>query len=473
MLTTESRESALIDDMTFRVARALAATSTGFASLLAAGIATAAGAQQPTLPTLRLGEAIETAHRVHPDVRAARDALAAAAARERQASAYPNPTLSYGREQTSAAGETNSQTIAVFEQRLEIGGVRSARGEAARLRREAAAARLDAAVTALDFETTRAYALALAADRRAQLADQANEAFAQARAISDRRLAAGDVSGYAHRRIRLEAARYAGARAEALLARRAARLSLAALISGTEDSVASKDVVLADSLPTFGRPLAGGNAARPDLQLSQLATPDSLVALAVRSRRDLRAVELEADAARAEARLTARERVPQPAVSLGFKNERVAGAPEQANGFIAGISLPLPLWDRREGAIAAADAESRRRVAEADVVRQRVAREVAEAYDGYRALEAQLAVLAPELGGETGVAMRAVQVAYTEGEATVVEWLDAVRAYQEAESSFATLRAETMIRRAAFERALGVPLTDTTTRPGADASARD
>ena len=473
MLTTESRESALVDNMTFRVPQALAATSTGFASLLAAGIATAAAAQQPALPTLRLGQAIEAARRVNPDVRAAREALAAATARERQAGAYPNPTLSYGREQTSAAGETNSQNIAAVEQRLEIGGVRGARAEAARLRREAAAARLDAAVTALSFETTRAYALALAADRRAQLADQANEAFARARAVSDRRLAAGDVSGYAHRRIRLEAARYAGARAEALLARRAARLSLAALISGTADSVASMDVVLADSLPTFGRPLAGGNAARPDLQLSQLATPDSLVALAVRSRRDLRAVELEADAARAEARLTARERVPQPAVSLGFKNERVAGAPEQANGFIAGISLPLPLWDRREGAIAAADAESRRRVAEADVVRQRVAREVAEAYDGYRALEAQLAVLAPELGGETGVAMRAVQVAYTEGEATVVEWLDAVRAYQEAESSFATLRAETMIRRAAFERALGVPLTDTTTRPGADASARD
>ena len=473
MLTTESRESALIDDMTFRVPRALAATSTGFASLLAAGIATAAGAQQPTLPTLRLGEAIETAHRVHPDVRAARDALAAAAARERQASAYPNPTLSYGREQTSAAGETNSQTIAVFEQRLEIGGVRSARGEAARLRREAAAARLDAAVTALDFETTRAYALALAADRRAQLADQANEAFAQARAISDRRLAAGDVSGYAHRRIRLEAARYAGARAEALLARRAARLSLAALISGTEDSVASKDVVLADSLPTFGGSLAGGDKARPDLQLAQLATPDSLVALAVRSRRDLRALELEADATRAEARLTARERVPQPAVSLGFKNEHIAGAREQANGFTTGISFPFPLWDRREGAIAAADAEARRRVAEADVIRRRVVREVSEAYAGYRALEAQLAVLAPELGGETGVAMRAVQVAYTEGEATVVEWLDAVRAYQEAESSFATLRAEAMIRRAALERALGVPPTYTTTRSGADASARD
>jgi outer membrane protein TolC len=98
---------------------------------------------------------------------------------------------------------------------------------------------------------------------------------------------------------------------------------------------------------------------------------------------------------------------------------------------------------------------------------------VSEAYDGYRALAAQLEILAPELGGETRVAMRAVQVAYSEGDATVVEWLDAVRAYQEAESSFATLRAEAMIRRAALERALGTPLSHMTSRTGGDAPAKD
>ena len=459
--------------MTSRVPRALVRTSRPFAALVAAGLASAAGAQQPNAASLTLRQAIDAARTVHPDVRAAKEALAAATARERQARAYPNPTLSYGREQTSAAGGTNSQNIAAVEQRLEIGGVRSSRSEAARLRREAAAARLDAVARQIDYETTRAYALALAADRRALLAEQANEAFTQARVVSDRRLAAGDVSGYAHRRIRLEAARYAGARAEALFARRAARLALAALISGAADSIASLDVVLSDSLPPIAPPRAGANAAPSEFRLPEFAVPDSLITVALRSRSDLRALQMEADATQAEARLTARERVPQPALSLGFKNEHPAGAPEQANGFTAGLSIPLPLWDRREGAIAAADAESRRRVAEAELVRRRVVREVAEAYDGYRALEAQLAILAPELGGETRVAMRAVQVAYTEGEATVVEWLDAVRAYQEAESSFATLRAERMIRRAALQRALGVPLTQTTTRTGADASAKD
>jgi cobalt-zinc-cadmium efflux system outer membrane protein len=323
------------------------------------------------------------------------------------------------------------------------------------------AARLDAVAAQLDYETTRAYALALAADRRATLAEQATNAFAQARGVTERRLAAGDVSGYAHRRIRLEAARYAGVRAEAMLARRAARVALATLVSASADSIAASDFVLVDSL------------ALPNELTMKSASVDSLIGLAFRSRADLKALDLDASTATAEARLTARERISQPALSVGFKNERIAGTSEQASGFAAGLSLPLPLWDRRAGAIAAADGESRRRLAEADALRRRIAREVIEARDGYTAVATQLELLAPELGGETRTAMRAVQVAYSEGEATVVEWLDAVRAYQEAESSFATLHAEIMIRRAALERAVGANLSSTTNRRGGDAPDKE
>jgi cobalt-zinc-cadmium efflux system outer membrane protein len=444
------------------------------AALFAVGFAGAATAQQPpTLPRLTLPQAIDAARRHQPDIIAAREALAAAVARERQAGAYPNPTLSYGREQTSAAGETSSQNIAAVEQRLEPGGLRAARADAARFRREAAAARLSAVVTQIEYETTRAYAMALAADRRSQLAEQATEAFAQARGVSERRLASGDVSGYAHRRIRLEAARYAGLRAEALLAKRAARFALMSLISGTADSIGSIDVVLEDSLPPADPGAPARVTGAPNASQPGEAVPDSLIRLALQSRSDLRALDRDAAVARAESRMAAGERVPTPALSVGYKTERIAGVGEQGNGFTAGVSIPLPVWDRRAGAVAAATAESRRRVAETDALRRRVVREVADAHDAYQSVMAQLAVLAPELGGETRVAMRAVQVAYSEGEATVIEWLDAVRAYQEAESSFAALRAEAMIRRAALDRALGVPLAPSTIHGGAGAPARD
>jgi cobalt-zinc-cadmium efflux system outer membrane protein len=415
-----------------------------------------------------LEQAIAAARMASPEVRAAREAVVAAEGRARQAGAWPNPVVSYGREQTSASGATSAQNIALLEQRFEPGGLRSARIAAARARHRAAEARLAAADGQLLLETTRAYALAAAADHRARLANQAAEAFQQALGISERRLAAGDVSGYAHRRIRLEAARYATLRVEALIGSQAAHRALAALVSATPESIASLQLTLADSLPaiiTVGARAQGSGVAS--------STPDSLVAAALRSRPDLRALELEAAAARADGQLAARERVPAPAISLGFKNENVPGPAGQASGFVAGISLPLPLWDRRAGAIAAADAESKRRVAEVDALRRRVVREVAEAYDAYTNLAAQLDALAPQLGPETRTAMRSVQVAYTEGEVSLVEWLDAVRAYQEMESSYVTLRAEALVRRAALERAIGASSFPTTSSAGADAPDKD
>jgi outer membrane protein, heavy metal efflux system len=455
--------------------------------ILLAAFSTAAGAaglaaQQTASRTLSLSDAIELARRANPDLRAAREAVNTARGRERQARALPNPTFSYGREQTSARGQTNSQNIVSLDQRIEVGGIRSARSEGAVLRRQAAESRRDASESQLEFETARAYALAVAADRRAAIAEESASAFAQALRTSEQRLAAGDVSGYSNRRLRLEAARYAAANAEAALARRSARLALATLISGTTDSILSAEFLLSDTLPLVIA-LPGFGESTPSVGLDHVTEAtmrDSLSRLALRLRADLRANTLEASAARADQLLATRERVPVPAVSLGFKNEHVAGmtagpgTPEGFTGFAAGFSIPLPVWDRREGTVAAAGAEMRRREAETEALRRRVTREVAEAFDAYAALRTQLSNLGAQLGDETRTAMRAVQVAYTEGEVSLVEWLDAVRAYQEAESSLTSLRAEAAIRRAALERAVGSSLSSSTrSRLGAGAPDKD
>ena len=62
------------------------------------------------------------------------------------------------------------------------------------------------------------------------------------------------------------------------------------------------------------------------------------------------------------------------------------------------------------------------------------------------------------VGHPSAPALSAAQVAYAEGEISLVEWLDAVRAYHEAEATFASLRAESLIRRAALERVVGMSL---------------
>ena len=404
-----------------------------------------ARAQEPVRPrgrALTLDSAREMARQASPELAAAREAVAAAAARERQAGVFPNPTLSYQREQTSQDGQSNSQNIVSVDQPVELGGLRGARTAAAGIRREIAEARLRAAESQLDFEVTRAYALVVAADRRATLAQQVTSAFARARTVSQTRLEEGDVSGYANRRIRLEAARYAGLLAELLLVQRTARITLASFLAAAADSPPELDQSLSDSLATA----------------QSVMDADSLHALASLHRAELRVATLQAEAAAADLHLATRERVPVLVLSAGLKNESIVGG-DNFNGFVAGVSLPIPLWDRRRGAIDAAAADARRRVAEADVVRRRVAREVDEAAESLRAVEEQVAILAPQLGTESEMALHAAQVAYAEGEITLVEWLDAVRAYQEAESTFASLRAESLIRQAELERAVGVQLS--------------
>jgi outer membrane protein, heavy metal efflux system len=392
------------------------------------------------LRPIGLAEARALAQQRSPELRAGRHAVAAAAGRERQAAAFPNPTLTYGREKTSRSGETSFQDIVSLDQPLDFTGQRGARRDAAGLARHAAEARLAGTAARIDYEVARSYATAVAAERSARLADDAAMAFGQAVRTSQARLAGGDVSGYQHRRLTLEAARYAALRLEAQVARDSAMRTLLWLV-GLADSGTAGALALTDSLTP-----------------APLALPiDSLIAQALARRAELRAAELEAQAGAAEARLAGAERIPVPVVSGGYKHERLATG-EALGGFVAGVSLPLPLWDRRGGAVAAARAEAARRDAEVEVLRRQTEREVRTAFEAHQALAAQLDALGSQLGDNALKARHAAAVAYGEGEITLLEWLDAVRAYQEAETTYASLWAEYIGRRAALERATGASL---------------
>ncbi len=390
--------------------------------------------------TLTLADAQERARRVSPALRSAREAATAADARARQASAFANPTISFQREQTSRGTQENSQNIVTVDQPIEF-GLRPARREAAAHRSEAAAARVRDVESQLALDVTRAYADALATDRRAALAHEAATAFERARRVSDERVAAGDISGYANRRIRMEAARYAVLRAQALLGQGNARRTLAALIAPSTSALGDAALVLVE--PT----LAAG-APQP---------VDSLVALALTHRDELVAIRLDGKAAQADAALVSRERWPTPVITGGLKTEEQTGI-GALSGIAVGVALPLPLWDRRRGAIDAAAADARRAESAVALVRRRIEFEVRDAAASLHVVDEQLALLRPVLGEESTLALRAAALAYTEGEIALVEWLDAVRAYHEAESAFATLRAELIIHRAALDRAVGLPL---------------
>ena len=404
-------------------------------------------ARRDTALALSLASTLDAARASSPVLRAAREALTAARARERQARAFANPVLGYGREQTTGGGQKNSQDIAQLEQPVEFGGQRAARGAAAGARAEIAAARLKLAERDLVFETTRAYATLAAAQRRVALAQEASRAFIEAERITAERLRAGDVAGYDARRLQLEAARYAVQAASARLALHQARIALAMLVD---------------------LPPASVGASLGTQRGESLASTDALTAVALAARPDLLVLQRQIDVARADARLAMAERRPVLTLSAGYKRESSATpqipSPASLHGFVAGFSLPLPVFDRRRGAIEAAVADTRVREAESDSLRRRIRAEVDEARAAVDVVESQLALLRPQLGENMHAALRAVQAAYVEGEIPLTTWLDAVRAYQDAEGTFASLEADAMIRRAALERAVGTTLCPSASR---------
>jgi cobalt-zinc-cadmium efflux system outer membrane protein len=415
--------------------------------LLAVQTAVVRPAPAPITAVLTLADAQRLARASSPELRAAQAAVDKATALERQAGAFANPVFTYGREQTSRAGQSNSQDIAQIEQSLEIGGQRSARRDAARLRREVAEARLTEATRQLELDVTNAYVALAAATRQAMLADEMRRTFAEAERVQQQRLNAGEVSGYAARRLSLEVTRFAAQTAEVMLAVHKSRVSLATLVAIPIDSLAMH-ATDTSMIQRIGR--------------EPLPALDTLHRLAKSTRADLRQRQLEVDVATAEAQLIVAERIPSPVFSGGFKRESVdngSGAGSLGfSGFVAGLSIPLPLFDRRHGAIAAGQADIQRVDAELLALQRRVARDVDVAFESVRTVDAQLALLQPHLGERSREAVRAVQGAYAEGEITLVEWLDAMRAFQEAESTMAMVQAEAVIRRAALERAVGLSL---------------
>jgi cobalt-zinc-cadmium efflux system outer membrane protein len=186
-------------------------------------------------------------------------------------------------------------------------------------------------------------------------------------------------------------------------------------------------------------------------------TADSLVTLALSRRAEVQAASMDAEAAAAEARLAAAERIPTPTLTGGYKHEGLATG-ESLSGFVAGVSLPLPLWDRRGGAVEAARAEAARRDAEVAVLHRQTAREVQGAFAAHQVLAEQLRLLKAQLGDDASKARLAAEAAYTEGEIGLLEWLDSVRAYQETETTYVSLWSEYIARRAALERLTGATL---------------
>ena len=366
----------------------------------------------PLPANLTLPQAIDEAEARSPAIVAARAAVDAAEARVRQAGFRINPELSVEVENFAGSGEFRGtrglETTVALNQRLDLGGRRSARVGVARAELEAQRLRLSIA--------------------RADLVQQVREQFARAVTARDRLRLAQDVD----RRAR-ELARIAGQLVDAgrdpplraIRARSAAAQALAALEAARAEERASRRTLAA----LFGvtsppDSVAGGLI---DLQPSTLDPEQSL---------DVRLADIELLSAEANVRQELAAGRLDPAVGAGVRQFSATGDV----ALVAGFSVPIPVFNRNQGNIAAA----RSNVAAAEARRASVLATVTvrarNAIANVEAAQARVAALEGAAIPEGLEALRLTQESYREGRASLLELLDAQNAYTAAEAALIDAR---------------------------------
>ena len=385
---------------------------------------------QDGVPRVTLAEALEAFAEHSPALRIARAEAAEIRGRARQYRSYANPAFSLLREDLSHSGEDYWETTAGVIQRIEWPGRTVARGAAARHAINGAGARFRADSLRLVFAVREAYVATWLAEEAERTIGQAAEMIQVVTRAAEQRLEAGDISGYETRRLRLGRIQAEKDEADAELRTRSARRLLASLVL---PEVSLHEVGPADAIIGVPPAIGSGNALN-----------------ALSRRPDLEAAARELDAARARHRVANLDWVPDPTLSLAYK--------EHADGFkgaTLGMDLPLPIFNRAGGARAEAAARESAAISSLDLLRRQAGLDLVDASDRYSVARERLAVTGDGIMAEAGVLLSAARVAYDEGEMTLVEFLDATGAFRDARLSALTLRAEAWIAYYNLVRAMG------------------
>ena len=377
---------------------------------------------------LSLPEALARAEAQAPTVAEAKAAVDAARGRTLQAGAIPNPEARLEVENFSGSGVYSgldlAETTLAIGQTIEMGGKRESRIAAGNAEIVAAETRQTIARADLNLEVRRLFAIALATREQVALAQGALD-----RARDLARVAQTLVDAGREPPLRALRAKSAAAEAEAEFQRvssddSSARAALAALLGDTiaPTSVAGTFETLTDT--------------------PKLVDPTETL--------NVRLALAEADAARA---IVSRERASAATditIELGAKRFQDS----RDTAVVFGLSLPIPIFDRNQGNIAAASADvsaanARRLQALAEAVRR-----MNDADSLLRAAQARVTTLETSAVPAANEALALARAGFEAGRFTLLDVLDAEAAFASAQSSLIDARRDRANAAAALSRAV-------------------
>jgi outer membrane protein, heavy metal efflux system len=362
------------------------AAGSAHASPCTPGFAAPPSALSSDLP-LTLEAALNEVRRASPDIRAAGLEARALGADADQAGRWLNPTLSAEMENFSGGGALSgfdrTESTFAIEQTFRLGNKRGLSERAARARAALGTAECAVILRETEREAAFAYADLIAASEAAALADEAASLAATLAETVSKRVEAGAAAPPELARARADEARL---RADAALAQGEIEARAYALVSLWGESE------LRFALPSAFEinPVAqAGAAPHPRLAAANAA---------------VKAREAELKRARAEA-------IPDITVSGGVRRFEETGD----SAFIAGLSLPLPLFDRGSDAARATGLRGDAAKVSAEAVEARLRAEQQSAAATARAANTRLSILAEDALPQAQAAFDAAEQGYAIG----------------------------------------------------------
>jgi cobalt-zinc-cadmium efflux system outer membrane protein len=376
---------------------------------------------------LTLADALARAQAQSPLVTAAEASVKAAEGRARQAGLMPNPEAALQSENFAGSGPYGrfgaAETTATLSQRMELGGKRRTRAAAANAEVEAARISLSIAKADLSQEVAVRYAEALASRDRLVLARETAARADDLSKVASTLVEAGREPPLRAMRAeaasREAAANVTAAEAEAAAARRA----LATLWGEAAEAV---DLVDADVAKAEAGPAV-----------------DPTETLDVRlARAERRTAETVIDRERAAGR-------PDLTVQAGVRKFEETGD----SALIVGLSAPIPVFNRNQGAVAAARADATAAEAKERLVLARSVRTLRDAQAALVAANARVEALRDKILPQAQTAVDLARRGFEAGKFSLLDVLDAQTALTTARDNLIAARLERAKALAALERA--------------------
>ncbi|HEV7767170.1 MAG TPA: TolC family protein [Thermoanaerobaculia bacterium] len=373
--------------------------------------AVAVGAAAQSLSDNTADVLVRHALTANRELAAARLDITRARARLRQTSLLPNPVLEV--EQTGGVlgiSEGEVERRAEISMPIEYGGKRGRRIDVADAELRAAEAFVSDRERRLAAEVRRLYAEAIAASRELSFTTELTQIDTEIGTILDIRVTEGDAPPLEASLLRVEIDRLRSRRALLEGRRRAAVVQLAS-VAGLP---VTESIALGQSY--------GEGAVMP--------STEEAVRLALLRRPDLRAADLNIEAAQAGLRLANAHALPEINVFGGYTKGRsgfdqtpVGPLTDQDQLFNAGVGISLPIFNRNQGAKAeaAASIEQAKRLRE--LTESQIRAEVESAAARYAAAEAAIEVFRQGVIERSEQNVRTMRAAYEAGAFTISEFL--------------------------------------------------